>query len=116
MTQHSMLTAERWAKFDRGEQLLQIGAEMQRATRFVRAGRLDYAYARAGYERVLRLVDLTVEVQAGPSLRRELLRWREFVAELYLSEAPSPTEHCLALKTLLQLHPTSAAQIESLTG
>lgn len=114
MTQHSMLTAERWAKFDLGEQLLQIGAEMHRATRFVRAGRLDYA--RAGYERVLRLVDLTVEVQAGPSLRRELLRWREFVAELYLSEAPSAEEHCLALRTLLQLHPASAAQIASLAG
>jgi hypothetical protein len=113
LTQHSLLTAERWSKFDLGNQLLQIGAEMHRATRFVRTGRLDYA--RSGYERVLRLVDLTVEVQTGSSLRRELLRWREFVAELYLSEAPSPQEHCLALKTLLQLHPTTAAQIASLT-
>jgi hypothetical protein len=29
MTQHSDLTPERWARFDLGQQILQIGVEMQ---------------------------------------------------------------------------------------
>jgi hypothetical protein len=112
VTQHAELTAERWSEFDLGRQLLQIGAEMHRATRWVRLGRLDHA--RAGYERVLRLVDLTVEVQRSTSLRRELLRWRDLVAELYVAETPDIDSHGLALRVLLQLHPATAAQIDAL--
>jgi len=112
VTQHSQLAPARWAEFDLGEQLLQIGAEMYRATRFVRSGGLDHA--RAGYERVLRLVDLTVETRTRPHMRRELLRWRECVAELYVSDAPDPESHRLALRTLLQFHPATAAQLASL--
>ncbi|MBI5433787.1 MAG: hypothetical protein HZA52_13225 [Planctomycetes bacterium] len=112
MTQHAELTAKRWSEFDRGQQLLQIAAEMHRATRWVRLGDADRA--RAGYERVLRLVDLTVEVQHSASLRRELLRWRDLAAELYVAESPSADAHRSALRVLLQLHPATAAQIDAL--
>lgn len=109
MSQHDELTVERWTSFTLGQQILQIGVEMHRASRFVRAGRKDLV--RTGYERVFRLVDLTVEVQRGANLRRELLRWRSLVGELYVSEDPDPELHRLALRALLQLHPESALQV-----
>lgn len=39
MTQHSSLSPERWARFDLGQQILQIGAEMQRALKYLHAER-----------------------------------------------------------------------------
>jgi hypothetical protein len=112
VSQHAELTAERWARFDRGQQLLQVAAEMFRATRWVTLGRSELA--RSGYERVLRLVDLTVEVQPSPTLRRELLRWRDLVAELYVADELDARRHREALRVLLQLHPATAAQIPAL--
>jgi hypothetical protein len=109
MTQHSDLPLERWARFDLGQQILQIGAEMQRALKFLRVERL--VQLRACYERALGLVDLTVQANPDPHLRRELLRWRGVVAELYLGSESNPIVHRQALRVLLCLHPESAKQI-----
>ena len=109
MTQHASLSPERWARFDLAQQILQIGAEMQRALKFLRAERS--LQRRACYERAMALVDLTVEVQANPGLRRELLRWRGVAAELYLRDEADPRAHRQALRVLLRLHPESAKQV-----
>ena len=109
MTQHASLSPERWARFDLGQQILQIGAEMQRALKFLRTERS--LELRACYERALGLVDLTVQVQASSGLRRELLRWRGVVAELYLRAEPDARTHRQALRVLLRLHPESARQV-----
>ena len=112
MTQHADLTVEHWSSFDLGQQILQIAAEMSRATESLRPDRVESL--RLSYERVLRLVDLTVEVHHTPNLRVELLRWRDVVAELYLDRQPDAEVHRLALKTLLWLHPLTAEQVEHL--
>lgn len=109
MTEHATLAPQRWARFTLGQQILQIGVEMHRATSALRPDRL--ASLRAGYERALQLVDLTVEVNANASLRRELLLWRGVVAELALRDEPDPELHRQALKVLLELHPESAGQV-----
>jgi len=109
VTQHASLPPERWARFDLGQQVLQIGAEMQRAMKFLRSERT--LELRACYERAFGLVDLTVEVQTSPTLRRELLRWRGVIAELYLRAEPDPRTHRQALRVLLRLHPESAKQV-----
>jgi hypothetical protein len=109
VTQHGSLSPERWSLFDLGQQVLQIGAEMQRASKFLRAERS--LQRRACYERAMGLVDLTVQVQGNPGLRRELLRWRGVIAGLYLCEEPDPRAHRQALRVLLWLHPESAKQI-----
>lgn len=109
MTQHASLTPERWARFDLGQQILMIGNEMNRAS-----GLLDPASLpslRRSYERVLRLVDLTIATRTRPGLRRELLRWRDLVAELYVVPRPERRSHAAAFRCLLQLHPTAAKQI-----
>ena len=100
MIQHSTLTAYRWRSFGSERQLLMVANEMNR----VRSS-FDPRYERSrrlGYERVLELTDLTIEVAENRGLRRELLRWRDLVAELYRSEA-DPPGHAAAFAALLSL-------------
>jgi hypothetical protein len=86
-----------------------IANEMNRATALMD---VDDGRSRGlAYERVLRLVDLTVAVNPRRALRRELLRWRDLVAALYLEVAPNKREHRAVLRCLLQLTPITAAQI-----
>ena len=51
-----------------------------------------------------------VQVQPKPTLRRELLRWRDLVAALYVDhpEAPALGD---AFRALLQLTPTAFRQL-----
>jgi hypothetical protein len=114
VTQHGSLTPERWRAFARDQQLMMIANEMNRASRLVRPD--DLASFRRCYERILRLVDLTVEVNAARTLRRELLRWRELAAELFLAPDPSAEKHRLLFRALLQLTPATARQIPFVLG
>ena len=109
MTQHAGLTTERWRRFPHFQRVLMIANEMNRATRLM--GQDDITGRRLAYERVLRLVDLTVAVAERRSVRRELLRWRDLVAVLFLEETGQPDAHRAALRALLQQTPVSAEQI-----
>ena len=114
MTQHSSLTPERWAKFGLDRQILMIGNEMNRTSSRLRTS--DREGARLGYERVLRLVDLTIEVNQRRPLRRELLRWRDLAAALYIADEPGLTEHEAIFRSLLQLTPVASEQIPFVLG
>ena len=109
MTQHASLTPERWARFDLDQQILMIANEMNRASGLLEPDRLPSL--RRSYERVLRLVDLTVTTRSRRGLRRELLRWRDLVAALYLAPRPERASHTAAFRCLLQLTPAAAKQI-----
>jgi hypothetical protein len=113
-TQHKGMSAERFARFSRGQQLLAVANEMNRASKLFRPE--DRERLLNAYERVLALVDLTVEVNAARSLRRELLRWRDLIAEQYASDAPDPEAHARAFRALLQLHPEAWRQLPYVTG
>lgn len=112
--QHASLTAERWARFPFDQQVLMIGNEMNRASKFLAPA--DEHSLRACYERVLALVDLTVQTQNWPPRRRELLRWRDLAAELFIAERPRPDAHAAAFLSLLQFTPTSYTQISFVRG
>jgi hypothetical protein len=112
VTQHAGLSAERWAAFSREQQVLMIANEMHRASRLF--GPDDRERLRNAYERVLRLADLTVAVQPGRSLRRELLRWREILGSAYLE--PDERLHRELLHVLLLFTPESARQRPFLVG
>lgn len=114
MTQHASLTPERWAAFSLDQQILMIGNEMNRASRLM--GEEDRQSRTLSYERVLRLTDLTVEVNPRPTLRRELLRWRDLVAEMYIRPEAAPVEHAAAFRCLLLFTPTAAQQIPYVLG
>lgn len=111
-SQHGSLTEERWSAFGLDQQVLMIGNEMNRARKLMEPqarGNLEHCY-----ERVLRLVDLTVRVCRRRGLRRELLRWRDLIAQLYISSDSRPAEHDAAFRCLLRLTPTASQQIPHL--
>src|SRR2546423_1332523 len=103
MTQHSSLTVERWREFPLHKQVIMIANEMHRASKLLAARDTDLR--RGSYERVLRLLDLTVQANPRRNLRRELLRWRDLAAALYIAEQPDRAEHIAALKCLLLTTP-----------
>ena len=109
MSQHASLSPERWSAFSLDQQILMIGNEMNRASRWMRPE--DRSHLELCYERVLRLVDLTVEVNSRPTLRRELLRWRDLIAELYVRYEPDSAAHADAFRALLHFTPVAAQQI-----
>jgi hypothetical protein len=112
VSQHAELSLERWQRFDRDRQVLMIANEMHRGSRAA----TPEARARC-YERVLRLVDLTIAAGHRPAFRRELLRWRDGVAELYLearadgrAEPAAPDARHIALLRCLLLMSVEAAR------
>jgi len=112
--QHTSLTAERWARFPFDQQVLMIGNEMNRASKLL--DRSDDHSLRACYARVLALVDLTVQTQDWPPRQRELLRWRDLAAELFIAERARPEAHAVAFLSLLRFTPASYAQIPFVLG
>jgi hypothetical protein len=91
-----------------------IANEMNRASKLLGAG--DGERLRRSYERVLALTDLTIQVAASRSLRRELLRWRDLVAERYIAPQADPPAHGAIFRALLQLHPEAWRQLPYTTG
>lgn len=114
MAQHSSLTEERWSEFTLDQQVLMIANEMNRASKLMEPR--DRPRLLNCYERVLRLVDLTVRVHRRPGLWRELLRWRDLIAELYIASASNPEAHTGAFRCLLQMTPTAYQQLPLLLG
>jgi hypothetical protein len=108
MAQHSGLTVERWKAFSRDQQIIMIANEMHRASKLLEATHRDLR--RNCYERVLALTDLTIAVLTERNLRFELLRWRDLVAELFLSETARPEQHFAVLRVLLLFTPEAAKQ------
>lgn len=111
---HTGISAERWASFPRAQQILMIANEMNRASKLF--GPADRDRLRGSYERVLALANLTIQVTDSRSLRYELLRWRDLVAELYVAPAPDPAAHAPIFRALLQLHPEAWKQLPHVTG
>jgi len=107
--QHAGLTPERWAGFSRDQQLLMIGNELHRASKLLDEGGQRLL---ACYERALALADLTIATQQAPGFRRELLRWRDLLATLYLEPHPTSADPLQrALKALLMLDPIAYRQV-----
>ncbi|MGH7741831.1 MAG: hypothetical protein ACRENS_07405 [Candidatus Eiseniibacteriota bacterium] len=113
MTQHAALTPERWSRFTTDQQLLMIANEMNRTSKLL--GPNDEALRRSGYERTLRLVELSIVVAARPALRRELSLWRDLVAQLYIAPASDAASHGAALRCLLQFSPATYSQLAHLS-
>jgi len=112
MAQHASLSPQRWAAFSLDQQILMIANEMHRAGKLL--GPEDGDRRAAAYERVLNLTDLTVCVQNRRPLRREMLRWRDLVAELYAAERADRVQHREAFRVLLRFTPEASKQIAAL--
>ena len=91
-----------------------IANEMNRASKLF-APEND-ARLRNAFERVLQLTDLTIRAQTEYGFRKELLRWRDLIAEQYVAEVPNPVLHRDAFRTLLRFTPEAARQIPLLAA
>lgn len=91
-----------------------IANEMNRAAKLFAAA--DRKLLLGAYERTLALTDLTVQVNERRSLRRELLRWRDLIAAIYVDPEPDAKAHGIAFRALLQLHPETWKQLPYVTG
>ncbi len=109
MSQHAGLSPERWAAFSLDQQVLMIANEMNRAAKLMAP--TDRERLRSAYERILQLADLTVQVADRAALRRELLRWRDLVAGLYVAAAPDPPSHATAFRALLRMTAEASKQL-----
>jgi hypothetical protein len=76
--------AIRWHEFPRGQQILAIASELQRAAHFVKEK--DNVEAKNAYERAFELLDLTISISSVTAERYELLRLREILGQLYFNE------------------------------
>jgi len=112
--QHSSLTEERWSAFTLDQQVLMIANEMNRARKLMKPE--DRSRLQGCYERILRLVDLTVRVHRRPSLWKELLRWRDLIAGLYIADASHPERHDSAFRSLLGITPAAYQQLPLILG
>lgn len=109
MAQHASLTLDRWLSFSFDQRILMIANEMHRAAKLTQPD--DRPRLSSAYERVLALTDLTIQAPSRPAVRRELLRWRDLVAELYLQPDAAAPAHAAALTTLLRFTPEAARQL-----
>lgn len=117
MPQHSGLTQDRWLSFSHIQQILMIGNEMNRAKKLFSP--LDINGLRLCYERVLYLTDFTIQSNSSRNFIKELLRWRDLVAEEYISlitvkdsmRIQNINNHLKFFKILLLLSFESAGQI-----
>jgi hypothetical protein len=113
VTQHAGLTEERWSAFDLDQQVLMIANEMNRIRRLPDG---DGDARQRAYERVLGLTDLTLATSDRRGLLRELARWRDLVAALFLEDTADPERHRIAFRALLRLRPVASRQIPLLLG
>lgn len=111
-TQHAGLSPTRWSAFSFTQQILMIANEMNRGLVQLEAGALERA--RSCQERVIQLVDLTAGTSLTRPRRRELLRWRDLVAAMYVGDEPSVGAYKEAFRCLLRFTPESSAQIAEL--
>jgi len=84
---HPNLSEEKWQSYDRARQVLMIANELNRAQNWLNKDGLENTLP--CYERALELTDLTIDDEKWQRRRKELLRFRECLAELYISDKKS---------------------------
>jgi hypothetical protein len=103
---HKSMTPERWKAYSMDRQILMVASEFSRAQNLI--GIASLKALRECYERAMELLDLCTYDEKWMSRRRELLRFREAMGELYLADSPSREMNLLFYKTLMEWHPVTA--------
>jgi len=109
MAQHATLTPAQWSTFSFDQQILMIANEMHRAGKLIAPD--DGGRRANAYERVLQLTDLTIQTAVRRAARRELLRWRDLAATLYIQREANAVDHDAAWRCLLRFTPEASRQL-----
>lgn len=111
LLQHKNLTSEKWNGFPLQSQILMIANEINRAGHWME--RSDPDSARKCDERSFELIDLTAEDAKWSGKRLvELLRFRELLAERYISGSMDIAYNRALMRVLVQMHPASAEAVK----
>lgn len=107
-TFHKNLSQERWNSLDIIHQILNISSELNRAR-----NRLPERFSdkQLSLERALELIDFSIEDRSkwNKGRLRELLRFRDLVAENYVLKKSSEDELKILLKVFLRMHGRTAS-------
>ncbi len=103
---HPALTVEKWKSFSWDKRLLNVGAELIRAKNAVK--KRDEEARSGAFARALELTDLTVESGMEgktPGFLHEFLRFREVLADFYLSPEKKEDEIVKLTRAFFDLDP-----------
>ena len=78
---HKDISADRWSELTLEEQLGNVGSEVSRLMNW--QSKDDKIQSERAFERLLELMDLTINDQRWTSCRRELTRTREVLCDAY---------------------------------
>ena len=81
---HKTLTLEKWSNYSRAQQVLMIANEMNRAGNLIEKNMITEV--KNCYERAFELIDLTTADLKWKGRLKELRRFRELLAVLYLEK------------------------------
>ncbi len=88
---HQLRASGRWFKFSLMEQMANIGSDVDRAIRWKKEGKVEYS--NNAFERVMAMVDLTIEDPKNKGRLKEVLLFKEtFTDYLLLDNSYSFTE------------------------
>ena len=99
---HKSLTLEKWSGYSRGQQILMIANELNRAGNLLKKKMMSEV--KNCYERAFELVDLTTIDIKWKRRLRELRRSREVMAELYQDKILHPNKNLLLYDTLIKMN------------
>ena len=102
---HKSLTAEKWGKFPFYQQILMIANELNRAAKSITLQ--DPVETRLCYERAMELTFLTIEGIKEKRKLRELCRFYEMLAALFINPQTDPRENNALLQALISLDKNS---------
>ncbi len=108
---HKGLNIEKWFSLQRHHQILMIAAELNRAKHWIE--KKDFRNVDLCYERAFELLDITVGDPKWKRRTRELMRFREMLAEQYARPQKDGAMNFLLYKTLIALVPGSCNALSS---
>jgi len=79
---HSNLSIEKWSRYSKGQQLIMIANELNRARVWLEKNQPEES--EFCYERAFELTDLILEDKKWSNSLKELFRFREVLGELYI--------------------------------
>lgn len=96
------MTPEKWQKFSKEEQILNIAAELSRTKFWLKERNSEQALN--CLNRAFELIDLTINASHHQKDLNELLRFRDVLAQFYIDEDKNIDEFMKIFKTLLMLN------------
>ncbi len=104
LLQHKNLSLEKWSRYPKAQQVVMIANELNRAKNWI--DKESVAEVNKCYERALELTDLTTaDSKWQGHARREMRRFREALAALYLDPGKDADLNTRLYRQLLQTVP-----------